>query len=153
MKLGLEALVQLSRAWWLVRHSRFDKWSHDMGERIPGDYIDNELEVPETAGEIRWAIKAVNRAAFGKMTCLMQAVAGQKMLRARAIRGTIVLGAKIDKEDGAGEMLAHAWLRVGLHIILGGEEKPGYHPIASYHDMLGDHAPKKNPRRYEQSAD
>jgi len=102
MKLGFEALVQLSRAWWLVRHSRFDKWAPDLGERIPGDYIDDAVEMPDSAAEIRWAIKAVNRGAFGKMTCLMQAVAGKQMLRSRSIASTIVLGAKIDK-DGAGD--------------------------------------------------
>ena len=134
MKLGLEAGYQLARAWWLVRCSQFKKWSPSLGERLPGEFIDDDLEAPDCVRDIRWAIRAIDRATFGKLTCLMKAVAGKEMLRARDVQSTIVLGAKMEKTSGESDMLAHAWLRVGPYILLGEEEIEGYHPIASYHD-------------------
>lgn len=49
--------------------------------------------------------------------CLVQAITGKRMLDRRNIESTLFLG--VGKDEN-GQMIAHAWLRVGEHIILGG---------------------------------
>ena len=48
--------------------------------------------------------------------CLAQAISGKKMLGRRKINSTLYLGVG---KDTNGQMIAHAWLRVGEYVILG----------------------------------
>ena len=52
-----------------------------------------------------------------KCKCLVQAITGKRMLSIRKIESTLYLG--VGKDEN-GQMIAHAWLRVGEHVILGG---------------------------------
>jgi len=49
--------------------------------------------------------------------CLAQAITGKMMLKKRKISSTLYLGVAKDENGG---LIAHAWLRVGEIIILGG---------------------------------
>ncbi|MCU4653924.1 lasso peptide biosynthesis B2 protein [Roseibacterium sp. SDUM158016] len=136
-QLVAEALRELLRAWWLVRFREFRTYSSALGEAHPAGFT-TEFAHGEVAllSDIRWAIDAINRTVGGRFTCLMQAMAGKAMLNRRGMENTLVLGAKLkrDKEDGDdAPMAAHAWLRVGRTVVLGGEASVGYVPVASYH--------------------
>ncbi|MBF0225245.1 MAG: lasso peptide biosynthesis B2 protein [Desulfobacterales bacterium] len=52
--------------------------------------------------------------------CLVQAISGKMMLKKRKITNTMYLGVC---KDNHGMLMAHAWLRVGDSIILGGDVK------------------------------
>lgn len=60
-------------------------------------------------------------------TCLMRAIAGQRLLARHGIESGIVLGVQLDPSGAAPK--AHAWLRVGQYVITGGEERAGYHAV------------------------
>lgn len=136
-QLVLEASRELLRAWWLVRSREFRTYAGNLGEAHPGGFA-TEFTHDDLAllDDVRWAIDAVNRAFGGRFTCLMQAMAGKVMLNRRGIENTLVLGAKLKRDEAeAGEapMAAHAWLKVGRLILLGGEVSVGYVPVTSYH--------------------
>ncbi|EWH01133.1 lasso peptide biosynthesis B2 protein [Halomonas sp. BC04] len=66
------------------------------------------------------ALKAINRRAGGRFTCLMLAMAAQWMLNRRGIASSLVLGTCNELNDRQEmDFKAHAWLRVGNHVVLG----------------------------------
>ena len=74
--------------------------------------------IPRVAARVPW-----------RADCLIQAIAAQHWLAQKGLAGRIVVG--VDHE-GEGQLLAHAWLRLGERIITGGS-------IARYQSLLGDH--------------
>lgn len=136
-RLVLEACRELIRAWWLVRFREFRSYAGELGQPHPAGFTtDFTPEDAKLLRDIRWAIDAINRTVGGRFTCLMQAMAGKAMLNRRGVENTLVLGAKLKREeagDGGAPMAAHAWLRVGRLVLLGGEAAVGYVPVTSYH--------------------
>jgi hypothetical protein len=136
-QLVLEACRELLRAWWLVRFREFRSYAGELGEAHPAGFT-TEFTHDDLAllRDIRWAIDAINRTVGGRFTCLMQAMAGKVMLNRRGVQNTLVLGAKLKRDEaeaGDAPMAAHAWLKVGRLILLGGEASVGYVPVTSYH--------------------
>jgi hypothetical protein len=136
-QLVLEACRELLRAWWLVRFREFRTYAGALGEAHPASFT-SEFTHDDVAllRDIRWAIDAINRTVGGRFTCLMQAMAGKAMLNRRGVENTLILGAKLKRDEADGgdaPMAAHAWLRVGRVVLLGGEASVGYVPVTSYH--------------------
>lgn len=136
-QLVFEACRELLRAWWLVRFREFRSYAGELGEAHPATFT-TEFTHDDTVllRDVRWAIDAVNRTVGGRFTCLMQAMAGKVMLNRRGVENTLVLGAKLKRDEaseGDPPMAAHAWLKVGRLILLGGEASVGYVPVTSYH--------------------
>lgn len=71
----------------------------------------------ETEISVSRAILTMSRHLPWECKCLAQSISGKMMLRRRQIPSTLYLGVT-KKEDG--DLNAHAWLRVGDIIILGG---------------------------------
>jgi hypothetical protein len=71
----------------------------------------------QLAKEVAQAVSRASRQVPWAAKCLVQAMAGKKMLQRRGIASTLYLGlAKSPDQD----LQAHAWLRCGDQIILGG---------------------------------
>lgn len=136
-RLVAEAARELIRAWWLVRFREFRSYAGRLGAAHPAGFsTEFALDDTATLRDIRWAVEAINRTVGGRFTCLMQAMAGKAMLNRRGVENTLVLGAKLKRdetESGDAPMAAHAWLRVGRVVLLGGEASIGYVPVTSYH--------------------
>ena len=129
------------RAWWLVRFREFRTYAGELGYAHPAGFSSEFIhDDAALLRDIRWAIDAINRTVGGRFTCLMQAMAGKVILNRRGVENTLVLGAKLrrDKaEAGDAPMAAHAWLKVGRLVLLGGEASVGYVPVTSYHSGSG----------------
>lgn len=69
------------------------------------------------AQKIGWAVDVMSRRTPWKSACLAQAIAGKFMLRQRGETSMLFLGVK---KDDTGAFTAHAWLKNGDEIILGG---------------------------------
>jgi hypothetical protein len=136
-RLVREAGVELVRAWWLVRFREFRTYAPALGESRPGTFETEALHDDlRLLRDVRWAVEAVNRTVGGRFTCLMLAMAGKAMLNRRGVENTLILGAKIDRSapaQGAEPIAAHAWLRAGPVVLLGGEASAGFVPVTSYH--------------------
>lgn len=72
----------------------------------------------ESCAHIAFAIPRVARRLPWRADCLVQALAGQAMLRRRGIAGTIAIGTGRHPD---GSFAAHAWLVCGDQVILGGD--------------------------------
>jgi hypothetical protein len=70
--------------------------------------------------EMSGANRVVGRNLPWENTCLVQAMAGQWMLRRRGLPGKLYLGLARDLESG--ELLAHAWLRTGEKVLTDGAD-------------------------------
>jgi len=138
-RLVVEAVTGLVKAWWLVRFRPFREYAGRLGAAHPGEFHGAAPGDLAVLRDVRWAIDAVNRSAGGRFTCLMQGMAGKAMLDRRNAENTLVLGAKLGGRDLAADegMAAHAWLRVGPVIVLGGDARAGFAPITSYHSPGG----------------
>lgn len=77
--------------------------------------------------DIRKAVLIVSKNTPWESKCLVQALTAQRLLKRRKISSTIYMGLA-KKEDG--QLLAHAWLRVGQWIITGEKEMHAFQPVA-----------------------
>lgn len=69
------------------------------------------------ARHVASCIRAMSRHLPWDCKCLVQAISAKMMLDRRSIPTTLYLGVSKDQQD---EMIAHAWLRAGNAIVLGG---------------------------------
>jgi hypothetical protein len=66
-----------------------------------------------------WALNVISNHTRWDRKCLAQAITGQIILRILHIPSTIYLGVSKDESNN---MIAHAWLRSGEHVLTGGFE-------------------------------
>lgn len=119
-RLLCEAALLLPAAWFLVRALPFRWWSNRLGISVPGEADPVQTAYDARARDIAWALKAINRRVGDRFTCLMLAMAAQWMLNRRGIASSVVLGTCNELNDRQElAFKAHAWLRVGNHIVLG----------------------------------
>jgi len=140
-RLLAESTWFLLRAAWLVRRRPFRTYAPSLGQVHSGEFMDRSDNQPliHAVAEIRWALKRVNRLAGGRFTCLMLAMAGQRLLHRRGLAATLVLGVRPEGGVGDDPFGAHAWLRAGDQVVIGQEECAGHTAVASY--FLGPRAP------------
>jgi hypothetical protein len=117
--LVLEALALLTLASAAVRVMPFRWYARSLGQVGHAPWR-GASRGDDAALRVGWAIRAVSRALPWTCTCLMQAAAGQWMLRRRGIPATLELGMARDEATGA--VLAHAWLSTGDVVLAGGAE-------------------------------
>jgi len=127
-RLALEAAGSLMRAWFRVRCGPFRGYAGAPVEQRTGPGRDHA----DDAAGVSWAIAAVSARLPWTSTCLMQAIAGQSMLRRRGIPATVRLG--LARDEGTGRLLAHAWLVSGDAVLAGGDPDRRY---ALFGDFTG----------------
>jgi hypothetical protein len=71
----------------------------------------------QSAREVAQAVRRASRYVPWQAKCLVQAMAGKQMLQRRGFASTLYLGLAKKADQG---LQAHAWLRCGSGIILGG---------------------------------
>lgn len=75
--------------------------------------------MPEKAWQVAWAVELAARYLPGHARCLPQALAGQRLLARRGIASTLCIGLARDPDK---QIAAHAWLRAGGYVVLGGPD-------------------------------
>lgn len=81
------------------------------------------------AAQTGWAVGAIARRISTLEQCLLQALAAHWMLSRRGVANTLYFGVHTDEKK---QLLAHAWLRVGDRIVVGGKGRKGFHVIATF---------------------
>lgn len=79
----------------------------------PDEVLAKHVETSRNIGEV---VARMGGCTLWESRCLVQAIAGLKMLERRGIRSTLYLGTRKEAADG---LTAHAWLSCGRHIIVG----------------------------------
>lgn len=129
--LFMEAYVGLASAWRAIRRRPFRDIAAGYGEHM------RELpEIDDPADEavltrVSWAIHAASRRTPFKSTCLIQVTAAQRMMKKRCIGSTLYLGVKKDEGE---HLKAHAWLRCGTRIIIGGGIEDTFTVVSTFAD-------------------
>lgn len=137
-----EALRELLVAVMLVRVRGWSSYASTLGVPLPGDPHWKHLGDDDDPAAVALAVERVARLAPSVTTCLVRAVAGQRMLLRRGIASAVVLGLRTDRTGeasapGDGTVVgaavgAHGWLRVGERVVIGQREMPGHHPVAQF---------------------
>ena len=83
-----------------------------------------------TPQQVAWAVEAVAGHAPWASTCLMRALAGHVLLRRRGISSVLTLG--VATTGTSGTIVAHAWLRCGESVLIGGRGTHHFAPLASF---------------------
>lgn len=81
--------------------------------------------------QVSQAIRRAARVSPWKSKCLQQALAAGWMLRRRGLPTTLYLGVAREGTDG---LSAHAWLRCGEVVLVGGEERDRFQIVATFAD-------------------
>lgn len=119
-RLLCEALVSLATARIVmacVPFRRIAAWLGTSGAESPAGATPEETRMAEGVG---WAVEVMGKRVPWDGRCLAQALAATSMLRRRGVEGTVSFGVR---EGESRNFDAHAWLRVGSHIVTGG---PGH---------------------------
>ncbi len=83
------------------------------------------------AGQVGWAVRAAAAHTPWESTCLVQAIAAQRMLHRRGIPGTLYLGVAKDPDNPA-RLKAHAWVRCAATILTGHAGYQQFTVVSSY---------------------
>ncbi len=87
------------------------------------------MPVPPKARRIAGAVDLVARRTPWESTCLAQAIAAKFMLRRRRLSSLLCLGTRV---DSSGKLVAHAWLRYGSEILLGGADHASFTLLSAF---------------------
>lgn len=74
-------------------------------------------------------IKNVSKVSPVEFKCLVQATVGKVLLAKKGMESTLYFGVK---KDAIQNLKAHAWLRVGPKIVLGGEVADEYNVVSRF---------------------
>jgi len=123
-----EATLLLAFARFCLRFIPFHVYIRLLGCKIESH--PNEEQIPYQRLEaIHEEVRRAARNVPWNAVCLPQAMAAKWMLKFRRIDSTIIWG--VDKaEDNT--VKAHAWLKVGHFIVMGGESHQGFTEISMY---------------------
>lgn len=88
-----------------------------------------------TTKRIGWVVNIISRNTPWESKCLVKALTAQILLKQRKISSTLYLGVAKDKEN---KLIAHAWLRSGVDIITGGDEKSLFTEVAKFATSRGE---------------
>lgn len=101
-----------------------------LGTHMAETSIESDLSLEEVQAlkRVTWAVRRIRHYTPWNSNCLAQALAAKTMLARRGINSTIYFGVMKNKE----EMLAHAWLRSGKVIVIGGKEMKMYTVVGTF---------------------
>ena len=127
----------LGEAWVLLGAARFALLvlpfrviSRHIGPQCPPAEVASATEaVPDLARRITWAVDAMSRHTPWESACLAQALVGKLMLDRRGVASRLYLGTR---KDAAGNLAAHAWLKVAGTTVLGGRGHETFTALAAY---------------------
>lgn len=126
----MEILILLAFFRFMILFLPFKRLAPFLGEQ---NHADSEQELPN---EWNWVqtlacyIERMSEIVPWKSECLVQAATGKLLLRRKKIGCTVFFGVKKGNENK--ELKAHAWLKVGPEIILGGENAHQYVVVSTF---------------------
>jgi hypothetical protein len=127
-RLALEALAWLGVMRLAVRWVRFERLARWL-RLEPGE--SPSQPAPPAAQRVGWAVRGVAAHTPWQSACLVQALAAAGMLQRRGLDCTLYLGAARSQARPA-ELLAHAWLRCGPHVLTGESESRRFPVLARF---------------------
>ena len=83
----------------------------------------------EIIKQVFLTIKAIDKYAFWPTTCYTQAIAARLIFKRKNIKSKIFLGMTKDED---GQLLAHAWTKVGDLVVTGGGNLDKYKVLYTF---------------------
>lgn len=126
----LEAALYLGAARAALLSLPFRRIAVHLGRQVAPDQVSpSPLAAPSDARKVAWAVDVMARHTPWDTACLARSIAGKFMLRRRGLPSWLFLGTT---KDPSGNLLAHAWLRYGNEVLIGGGELDRFTPLSSF---------------------
>jgi len=126
----LEALAELSRAYFQLRHKHFSSWSGLLINDAHSDFAPLDKDRLRMARLLCIRVERIaSRMGEERVTCLVKTVAVKRMLARRSVSSCIRIGinkSKMSSQVSPTSLEAHAWLELGDKTILGGDTGDEY---------------------------
>jgi hypothetical protein len=131
----IEAWMYLGAARAALLSLPFRRISRHLGRQLNSqDEAISNGPTSVAAREIGWAVELMSRHTSWESACLAQSIAGKFMLRRRGLASRISLGLR---KDEAGKLTAHAWLRAGNEILIGGSGHEEFTVLSTFGEPDG----------------
>lgn len=131
----------LARAWCMLGYYRLALWVGSFRRRVAALQHQRQAtpaaplsgEQAAEAAELGALVAIAARYTPWRSSCLVQVLALQHLLAARAIPGQFYLGVRLGQADQPpGALGAHAWLQCGEAVVCGEPARRGYRVISVY---------------------
>ena len=122
----------LLRAGLVVSAVRLGLWLRPWGDvcRLLARALPGPAGSPRLPAErVAWAVAVAGRCVPGGGNCLVQALAGQALLRSTGHDAQVRIGVA---RPGADRLEAHAWVESGAAVVLGGGSRACYAPLPAW---------------------
>lgn len=129
-RLAGTAASELFFGWASVRWLPFRRVAAQLGKSGSVAAVP-QVDATRTIAQVAWSIQAVARRSPVTFTCLMQAMAAQRMLRRRGVPATVYIAMRASAPLGD-PLQAHAWVRCGDHVVVGACDESQYRVIATF---------------------
>lgn len=83
----------------------------------------------QVSPDLIWSVEAAARRVPWRAMCIQKGIALQWMLRRRGVDAMLHYGIAHDR---SGELEAHVWVVAEGRVIIGGEEAPRFHRVATF---------------------
>jgi hypothetical protein len=123
-----EAAIWLAVARLAISILPFRRLAKHLGEQHAESPVEDETAAV-LSGRVSRAVRIMRRHVPWDSHCLAQAIAAQQMLRCRGVRSTLYLGVA---KDGQTDLKAHAWLRCGRVLVVGGPGQQHYAVVSTF---------------------
>ncbi len=125
----MEAFLFLGAARLALSMLDFKTLASRLGKKSPSPSIAKRGENSPNAKIVGWAVALMSRYTPWESKCLVQAIAAKAMLNRRKIENTLFLGVA---KDGAGKMIAHAWIKCGNLALTGSRVAEKFTVVAMF---------------------
>jgi hypothetical protein len=132
-RLLLTAYIRLWSAQRALHHKPMLDIVADLRRQPPGAEPDMvEQAKLNHALNVGWAVRVASRFTPRSSTCLVQALAAQRMLQEANIGGVLLIGAGRDVSEDNPGFAAHAWVKCGESILTGEAGHQQYTVIGAF---------------------
>lgn len=128
-QLLLEAAVLLGLARAAVLLVPFRRLAGCLGRHMAESSMTVEAGEKKVAAQVSKAVQTAGRHLPWECTCLVQALAGNIMLKRRRLPHTLYLGVARESDQ---ELSAHAWLRCGDVVVTGGAGRERFTVVSTF---------------------
>jgi len=88
--------------------------------------------------ELSWAVRAAVQRLPWHSSCLLKALAAQRLLQRAGIPGLLIIGVRSGQlPEGEASFDAHAWIQSGSLVLETGDDHRNYAPLSAYWWRVG----------------
>lgn len=115
-----------------MKFVKFNKYEKYLGERLVENSSGFANEKRVEVESILKVVKSMSRNTPWESKCMVRAISAKWFLKQQGLDSTIYFGVAKENNDKEEKLKAHAWLRLGDQIVLGGKGHEAFNVVNYY---------------------